>query len=925
MWWPLVTLVLWHQVCAANRPVVGGVESKSFSSKELLEIQKAMSLSAGQPLDPYLVDVGVRALYQSGVIQRILVRTKPSGSGVVVLIEGAPLKKVRKIIYEGMDNDVVTEVAGPLELERERVGDLRLVALIEDRCKKAYETRGYYQAQVAVSEVEVAKKVVDLKVTAVPGPATRVEEIHLIGAGPKEVKELLDAIPLKSGSIFNKADVDSSVKTISEYFKSAQYFASRVEKVELNFNDTKERVEVSFFLKVGERYQFVFKGNTAFSDLELREIITAEIVSQTHAPERLAALIREKYKKIGFHFCEVTAERPATAEGKVQLIRFRIQEGHRVVIDDLRFLGGFSLSESKLRKLFFENASGVIRRELYWEAGVEPSLRTLAEKLKEMGFLSVRLTVNRALFREDKRGVDLLIDIDLGVQTLIDAIEVEGVTAFSKDQLIEVLGIEPKEPVHLKEIEKAREKVLTFYHNEGYNDAAFKDTESVRIQPDQERAVLVLSLVEGPRYFVGEIKVDGNQKTREKVILRELTFATGDAFSPEQVRQSEENLLLLNLFSRVEIISSERKDNAHIKDVVVAVYETPPGIGELGAGGVYEEPRFKLKTFGGLGYRNLLGLNHTVSVRGEVLMPVNLDLRFVEYLSSVAYRTPYPFDLPINFITQVGLDRFEVARVSNDLLNQNETTIQRRLRLEGKIEKKISRVLTGIYRLYRFEQSVSTLEVDPKTSGVAHFTQDLDREEIGSTGPGIILDYRDDIFNPKRGSYHSVDVEFAHPLLGSNTDVAFLMALSRNSFYIPLFDPFSLVLYGGVGYAVSLLDGKTLPTVRLRNELALGGSGSIRGYNVREFSAPRETTESTAFYNVRAELSTYIVWDISGLVFFDTGQIFPNLTSSQQRHDGVGFGVSYASPVGPVKLEFAHGLGVSSDKFIKVTFSVGSI
>jgi len=116
---------------------------------------------------------------------------------------------------------------------------------------------------------------------------------------------------------------------------------------------------------------------------------------------------------------------------------------------------------------------------------------------------------------------------------------------------------------------------------------------------------------------------------------------------------------------------------------------------------------------------------------------------------------------------------------------------------------------------------------------------------------------------------------------------------------------------------------KGLPEARLANELALGGQGSIRGYAPRLFRAPLGTRE-LAFYNVRSELSFPLFGDVSGAVFFDTGQLFPEL-KPEARNDGVGVGVRYKTPVGPVVLDLAHGLSPAAESMVRFTFTVGSI
>jgi outer membrane translocation and assembly module TamA len=238
-------------------------------------------------------------------------------------------------------------------------------------------------------------------------------------------------------------------------------------------------------------------------------------------------------------------------------------------------------------------------------------------------------------------------------------------------------------------------------------------------------------------------------------------------------------------------------------------------------------------------------------------------------------------------------------------------------RLEGRIEKKLSSKLTGIYRLYHLERTKTEVLNDPTSEKI---------EVIGSTGPTLIVDLRDDIFNPTKGSLHTFGVELASPLLLSNSNISFVLASLRNTFFIPVLPSLGLTLFAGGSYAKSLLSDQPLPNARLDSDLSLGGRNSMRGYSLRRFS-PRGSLDpiisETAFYNFRAELNYEFVTNWGAAVFFDTGQLYPNW-KPQARHDGIGVGLRYKTPVGPVVVDVAQGLGPDKES-IKFYFTVGTL
>jgi len=187
------------------------------------------------------------------------------------------------------------------------------------------------------------------------------------------------------------------------------------------------------------------------------------------------------------------------------------------------------------------------------------------------------------------------------------------------------------------------------------------------------------------------------------------------------------------------------------------------------------------------------------------------------------------------------------------------------------------------------------------------------------------MDLRDDPFNPSSGSFHTLDGEIAHPSLLASNQVRFYMLTARNSFFLPLFNPLGLALFAGAGYADSLDHQYQIPKARLLTDLSLGGQGSVRGFSPRIFN-PQAESVTAGFYNLRAELRSSIIGDLSAAVFMDSGQIFSKTAGKSWvtglRHDGVGVGLRYKTPVGPAVIDVSQGLGPDKET-MKFNFTIG--
>lgn len=725
-----------------------------------------------------------------------------------------------------------------------------------------------------------------------------------------------ELVSLRKGEVFSKQKLDESIERIKEFLRNNRYSTSKVEETGLTFSEDKLQVDIDISVRMAERFQYHFSGNQIFDDFELRQLLTNDILSRADATSRVSELVEAKYRAAGYHFVHVHPTSTIDPTHRLNVVNMKIIEGPKVRIRASGFSSsGEELSRPELERIFFEGAPGVLSRHLYWEEGMKEAVATFQKKIQSMGFLSPRIPEPKASFSDDQRFADLFFDIDLGTRTYISAVDFAGSHHFAKEDLLNQISSKIGQPLNRESVSADRKKIIDRYASEGFVDAKFADTdkqEGINIARDQKTAIIRFPIVEGTRYHVGKISIEGLRKTKPIVVLREMKLREGDIFDPQKLRRSEEEIAGTGLFSRVDSTTFNQSLHPDHKDIQIIVNENPPGVGELGLGGRYSDSRFRLRSFAGVAYQNLFGLNQTVSARSEVSLPFSADdkIPFVEYAAVLGYRAPYPLDIPLTYSAQLGLDRFQTSVIN--------LTILTRAKIENKVEKKLLSWLTGIYRVHRFERNVTHAEKPPVNTNPDVF------ESIGSTGPGLVLDFRNDAFNPTRGTYHSMDLEFAHPVLLSQKEIGFYMVQSRNSVYVPLFAPFSLQFFAGVNYAESLGGFGTLPTARLLSELALGGQNSIRGIGFHAITVPLQPnrTHWVGTLNLRSELDTLLYNNLSFATFFDFGRLFSD--SGDLYGQGFGLGFRYKTPLGPAMIDVAQGIGPYKQA-VQFYFTVGTL
>lgn len=900
----------------------GELKSQTFEPNDLGKIARALGVAVGSPIDLPRVGEGTRKLHRDGFVETLWVRMELGSKGVRVLVDGERLRTLRELKVNGLD-----DIDGDVEKDAKRASGLvagqpagiASVERLRESLRNQLADRGYPQAQVDAKTVPLEDgSKADVRVEVKLGPQTVVRSVRIDGIPATYLSRLKLAMVLREGRPLERRSIEASESAIVTFLRSAQFPVARVVGRDVQFSDDNLVADVRFRVETGDRLLFLFHGMRTLDEAELRKFLTDDVLSQTDAPRIVGDRIVERYKQLGLPFARVEAERVAEPQSKRTLIQFNIVEGPRVFLDHVNFSGVDPAKEEELRDLFAEVADPVLARGLFVEKALEPAARAIERRMRADGYLQAAVGVPRIVFSDDKKGVDVSFDVVLGPQTMLRAVELRGDKVLSPAEVEKLLGTAVGAPVGIEALRRGRAAVLERVRDEGYLDATLgKDDEGtwLLLNDDRRSGTVIVDLNAGPRYRTGAVRLEGNRRTQPKVIERELKVKPGQWLSPRALQKSEEDVLLLGIFSRVETQTGDAKsaksvEGERTKDVVVQVQETKRGVGEMGLGAVYEEPRLRVRGFLGLAYRNLWGLNNTASVRTQISLPFSRAqfIPFIEHATVLAYRAPYVFDLPFNFNSQIGFDSFEVSPIGPRL--------QTRKRIEFRLEKKFAPWLSTFFRLYRFEQT--------KTEDLSGVLPE-DTESIGSTGPGLVFDFRDDPFNPRRGSYHTFDLEFAYPALGSQANIGHVMTISRNSFFLPLVGPFSFAGYVGLGFAKSLIDGQPIATARLTNDLALGGQGTIRGFTLRRFTGDKivPKPQTIAYYNFRAEMACQLMTDLRFAVFGDTGQLFPDW-NPDVRHDGVGVGIRYKTPVGPIVVDFAQGLGPDRES-VKFYFTVGTL
>jgi outer membrane protein insertion porin family len=374
------------------------------------------------------------------------------------------------------------------------------------------------------------------------------------------------------------------------------------------------------------------------------------------------------------------------------------------------------------------------------------------------------------------------------------------------------------------------------------------------------------------------IQITGNTKTRDKVVRRELQVAEGELYTITGLNESQARLKRTGYFKEVEFATNRGSADDKI-DLDVKVEEAPTGALTLGLGYSSE---FQVMVSASLSDRNLFGLGYSGLVKASLGSADSSDFR-VSFTDPYFLGYPYAVGFDV-YREKIGtFDTYSYDVLGGDLRAGKELGPHLRIDAMYKWEKvNIYDVSLGASDYIKDQEGISTTSA------------------ISAT---LMRDTRNDYFLPSRGGRHSLFGQVAGGILGGTND--FVKGFLLTSWYFPL--PLTLVynLRGQFG-AIEPYGGKEVPV----NELFfIGGINTVRGFEygmagpVDRNGDPDGSQYGFAVTN-EVIFPVYKDLGLMGAAFCDVGRGFNSLSDLTPIKVGVGFGIRWISPFGPIRIDW---------------------
>lgn len=411
--------------------------------------------------------------------------------------------------------------------------------------------------------------------------------------------ELLELqVRTKVGAAYSPRIADEDLKTLASRFQVwGEVGASR---------RPDGSVDVVFRLEqVPAVSRVLFEGNREIDEDDLREALRLSennsLPASTVRGSGLAVLVRqleEKYQDEGFLYAEI--EPRIEKQGDEHVLLFRILEGPEVAVDDLDFVGLVQFAPRHLRSLMKTSRSWWIFTQAYKPKALEDDVVLIEQFLRDEGYLDARVAVESVVPDLDGREVDITVRIEQGPRYTVRSVKYVGNEQFSAEELAAETRLAPGQPYRQTIYRKDRARILKGYRHLGFARAEMDQRPIESYAPGSAELDVTYRVREDVPKRVRDVKVVGNENTKDEVIRRELDLHPNELFDGDEILAAEDRLRASGFFADergtpLAWVEHEPTDDPRYEDIVMRVEDGTAGLFTL-FGGVASGQGFFLGT-----------------------------------------------------------------------------------------------------------------------------------------------------------------------------------------------------------------------------------------------------------------------------------------------------------------------------------------
>jgi len=625
--------------------------------------------------------------------------------------------------------------------------------------------------------------------------------------------------------------------------------------------------------------------------------------------DRAEQELKRQYISHSLYGAEVVTTVTPIERNRVNLT-FSVVEGDVAKIKEIRIVGSHAFSESTLRGLFDQDTGGWLtwytKSDRYARTKLNADLETLRSYYLTRGFLEFRIDSTQVAISPDKQSISITVNVTEGERYVVSSVKLEGNYLGKEQEFKTLVKIEAGKAYNADLVTQTTKAFTDFFGSFGY--AFAQVVARPEIDRVNNRVSFVLQADPSRLAYVRRVVISGNNRTRDEVVRREFRQFEAAWYDGDRIRLSRDRVDRLGYFKEVNVETQDVPGAPDQVDLLVSVAEKPTGNVTVGAGFSSAE---RLSLTFGIQQENAFGSGNSLGVT------VNTS----KFNRQIVFNTVDPYFTPDGISRSFDL-YYRASRPYDDQGGDY------RLVTTG-TSVRFGVPFTETDRVF-FGAGLEQTKIEPGTNIPAAYLDYATR--FGYTSNSIPFsvgwshDNRDSALTPSRGIYQRANADTS---VGG--EVRYIRGNYQYQQYVPLNKQFTLAFNGELGVGKGL-DGRPFPVFK---NFYSGGLGSVRGFEQNTLG-PRDVTGAfiggAKKFNLNAEIQAPFPGagndkTLRVYAFVDAGNVFAETqkVSFNDMRASYGLGLSWISPVGPLRLAIADPLRKQAgDRIQRLQFQIGT-
>ncbi|MCK4710892.1 MAG: outer membrane protein assembly factor BamA [Gammaproteobacteria bacterium] len=726
-----------------------------------------------------------------------------------------------------------------------------------------------------------------------------VEDIEVKGIKKIAVGTVLNYLPVKTTEVFDDKD---SGKVIRELYKTG--FFNKISLYRKNNTLVIEVEERAAIAKV------TIEGNKEVTDESMQDALkqigmTKGKIYNPKLLEKLEQELQQLYYSLGKYAVRLDATATELDADRVK-VEIVISEGAAAKIRSINLIGNQAFTDEELLEQFELEASdsGVFASDKYSSVKLSGDLENLKSFYLDNGYIQFSIDSKQVTITPDKSHINLAINVSEGDLFTVSKINLTGELIVPEPALRARVLLREGDVFSRKKITSSIKLMTSRLGIEGY---AYAEVNAVpKINIEDKTVELTLLVNPGQKMRVRKVQFEGNTRTMDTVLRREMRQMEGALYSSSKVQRSKIRLQRLKYISSVNTRNVKVPNEPDLLDLYVTVEERFSGSFTIGAG--YSQDQGALFNLG-LTNDNIFGTGNRLGVT------FNNNKAQEQY--EFSYENPYytPEGISRGFTLRYTQTDAEEASISNFLLDNIRGAVNYSIPLTEYNKIRFS------FGIERNDITISSFSSEEVRSFIIDNNEDIDSlvslEDLsapdGDTYDSVFAsmsfskDSRNRLIFPERGVVNSIGVEVF------TGELDYYKTFYRHQSLFPLAKTVTFSFKGNLGYGQPFNETTDLPFFE---KYRAGGVRSVRGYDYNSLG-PIDSQFASFGGNFQVITNSEVLFQIDALggadsfrlgLYLDAGNVFdePQDFESSELRASVGISAKWFTAVGPIELSYAN-------------------